>query len=113
MHSMLSRCKNRGIFQPAFICIVFDVFVVPVLWPAHVWGPSMFQEFLSDPFNSKNDSKRVHWQNLRLIAGMGRSVTKSSFTRDLGGTQSCGSGWCWLHDGVILWLTKKQISPSA
>ena len=85
LHGMLSKCKKGGIFQPAFLCRIFDVLVLPMLsYGAHVWGPSMFQKFLFDPFDSKNDVERVHWEFLRPIAGMGESVHKESLYKEFG-----------------------------
>ena len=57
LHAMLSRCKKGGISQPAFLCRIFDVLILPALsYGAHVWGPSMFQRLLTKPLDSKNDS---------------------------------------------------------
>jgi hypothetical protein len=55
LHAMLSKCKRKGIYQPAFLCRISYVLALPVLsYGAHVWGPSMFQEYLTDPLHSKN-----------------------------------------------------------
>jgi hypothetical protein len=85
LHAMLSKCKRKGINQPAFLCRIFDVLVLPVLsYGAHVWGPSMFQEFLRDPLDSKNKLERVHWEFLKLKTGMGKSVHKEALCKEFG-----------------------------
>jgi hypothetical protein len=52
LHAMLSKCKRKGIYQPAFLCRIFDVLVLPVLsYGEHVWGPGIYVSGVLDrPF---------------------------------------------------------------
>ena len=85
LHSVLHRCKQTGVSQPAFMCEVFDMLVRPVgAYGAHVWGPSMFQKFLYKPLDVDNAVEDVHCSFLRLLAGLGKSVHKESLYKEFG-----------------------------
>lgn len=85
LHSMMHRCRQTGVCQPAFMCELFDTLVRPVIsYGAHIWGPSVFNSFLQDPLSSKNALEKIHADFLRLLAGMGRSVHKEALYKEFG-----------------------------
>jgi hypothetical protein len=108
MHSLLSKCAQHHITQPAFKLRLFDILVEPVLsYGCQIWGPEACSKQIDTPLDNAAD--KVHLEYLRHLAGVGKSTPSHMLLREY---DRYPIMWHWLTLAVRFWLKAVKLPSS-